>query len=458
MAIRIQNSAFLLLLVTLLKIFTCAPPKPVPISMKQPLMINNRAVDYPDLSAYSAKTPHPRALSVPDRINLLKSNPLKFFPALVDYLIEDIDDPYLRVKILHDWVALNLSYDIESYRDSSIPQQSVQNVLSSGKAVCAGFASIFTELCRTAGFEVREISGYSRGFGWSIVKWEKFDSNHAWNAVFINGFWHLIDATWDGGYCTDDYKYVKKYSTKYLFIEPKHIIYTHFPELAMDQFLTQPLTFSQFTDLPQYRGDMFQYGIYPVYQYPKTLTVKSSLEMKYRINQCKDYMAIAEMINGWEIKDIDYISIKGDTLSFWIYFPEATDYVLKLYVKQNSLDSLYWEFARFKVNVSHGTAEKPVKFYQKYDPKRFELIAPLTQPLEASDTVCFEFNNTTITELLLIWDDSLRQYLKISELWTQWSVDLPVNGHEKLTVYIWDPVTNIYQGIAEYSIACDEDD
>ena len=76
--------------------------------------------------------------------------------------------------------------------------------MSTGLAVCAGYAGLFAALALKAGLEAVVVGGSGKGFGHSPLKPGEpvppFKSNHAWNAVRIdNGQWKLIDACWGAG-------------------------------------------------------------------------------------------------------------------------------------------------------------------------------------------------------------------------------------------------------------------
>ena len=61
---------------------------------------------------------------------------------------------------------------------------------------------------RSAGLEVEEISGVSKGAGYEPGMFTQNPDNtddgaHAWNKVKIDGTWFLMDATWSAGACSE---------------------------------------------------------------------------------------------------------------------------------------------------------------------------------------------------------------------------------------------------------------
>lgn len=48
-----------------------------------------------------------------------------------------------------------------------------------------------------------KLSGYSKGYGYKIGQTFQGNSDHAWNAVYLDGRWHLLDSTWGSGTVDD---------------------------------------------------------------------------------------------------------------------------------------------------------------------------------------------------------------------------------------------------------------
>ena len=106
---------------------------------------------------------------------------------------------YEKVRAIYEYIAQNVCYDMENYRNDTVPPESYtpRGALLCGTAVCNGYAETFDLLCLFAGIESKYVIG--KGMG----------ALHAWNQVKIDGNWYNIDLTWDD---TDDerileYKY-----------------------------------------------------------------------------------------------------------------------------------------------------------------------------------------------------------------------------------------------------------
>lgn len=86
---------------------------------------------------------------------------------------------YDKVKLIHDYVINNSSYD------TKFEKSSAYDMLVDKKAVCEGYALVAYRLFLAAGLESRIISGEGNG------------EPHAWNIVKVDGKWYNIDLTWD---------------------------------------------------------------------------------------------------------------------------------------------------------------------------------------------------------------------------------------------------------------------
>ena len=123
------------------------------------------------------------ALRTGDRSVLTKSE-----KALHSYLEEVLDVTGARtmgrteaVKVLHDYLVLELKYD-ESFMDIS---HSPEGVMKNKSAVCDGYARTFRLLLTLLDIDCKVIRGTAKG------------EPHAWNLVEMEDGWYHVDVTWD---------------------------------------------------------------------------------------------------------------------------------------------------------------------------------------------------------------------------------------------------------------------
>lgn len=96
-----------------------------------------------------------------------------------------------KVKVLHDYIVLNTTYDQTYYDKLSLNREShtAYGVLEKQLAVCDGYAETLQYLLTLAGLESMIVKGEASGErGWE---------GHAGVIVKVNGTYRHLDATWD---------------------------------------------------------------------------------------------------------------------------------------------------------------------------------------------------------------------------------------------------------------------
>ncbi len=181
--------------------------------------------------------------------------------SLATYLVAPAKNEREKARSIFRWVTENIDYDVLGFFTGSFDDTSSKDVLKSRKSVCSGYSDIFSSLARSAGLEVVRIAGYGKGYGYLPGENLSAPSNHAWNAVKINGSWYLIDCTWGAGYIDDNKKYVRKFDDYYFMTPPSEFIYDHFPEDSRWQLLEHPLSKSEFEKLAFVKSEFFDYGL-----------------------------------------------------------------------------------------------------------------------------------------------------------------------------------------------------
>src|SRR5262249_35212157 len=101
---------------------------------------------------------------------------------------------------------------------------------------------------------------FAKGVGYQPGQ-EIAKSNHAWNAVRIDGHWHLVDATWGAG-SVGDKKFLKRYRDYYFLTPPEQLIFSHFPDDVRWQLLEPPVTQAEFEHWPKIRDELFALGFF----------------------------------------------------------------------------------------------------------------------------------------------------------------------------------------------------
>src|SRR5262249_7347871 len=140
------------------------------------------------------------------------------------------------------WITDRVAYDAESYlegRTSDVDCRA-EAVLTHRLTICEGYATLFQALCTQAGVEAVKVSGFAKGFGYHLGEpVDRTRTDHSWNAVKLDGRWHLLDATWGAGDLVGA-KFVKEFDDFYFLTPPDSLIFSHLPSDSRWQ-LVDPL-------------------------------------------------------------------------------------------------------------------------------------------------------------------------------------------------------------------------
>jgi len=183
---------------------------------------------------------------------------------LAAYLTATSKTDQEKARAIFRWVAANISYDVEGYGSSHYGDLSPDAVLRRREAVCQGYASLFDSLAKAAGLEAVTINGYAKGMGYRAGERFTGPTDHAWNAVKIDGRWQLIDCTWAAGIFYEGTGYRKEFDPYFFCTPPEEFLYTHFPKEARWQLVERPVSLEQFERRPYFKAPFFEKRLKPM--------------------------------------------------------------------------------------------------------------------------------------------------------------------------------------------------
>ncbi len=163
--------------------------------------------------------------------------------SLAAYLIKPAKDDTEKTRAIFRWLTDRIAYESTLLKQAE-PNRP-ENVLKDRKAVCMGYAELFTELAKAAGLEVVSIRGFAKGY--TVLPPDKLidSGNHRWNAVKIDGTWRLLDATWGAGSLQKE-AFSKSLNDYFFLTPPDKLIYSHFPKDPQWQLLTPLVSEEEF--------------------------------------------------------------------------------------------------------------------------------------------------------------------------------------------------------------------
>jgi len=172
-----------------------------------------------------------------------------------------------KAEVIFLWIAHNVRYDCKKFHQQKRPeitarskeelerkilefrQGEIEKTAKYKKGICEDYSRLFKALCDHAGLEAVVVTGNARDF---YKPYRSAHNNpHAWNAVKIDGQWHLLDATWAAGYTDPEVsKFTRKLSAGYFKTPPAWFAQNHFPDDPDWQLLEKPLDKNAFSRQP----------------------------------------------------------------------------------------------------------------------------------------------------------------------------------------------------------------
>ena len=124
--------------------------------------------------------------------------------SLAQSITNNLSGDYEKALAIHDWVCKNIYYDSDSINGSyNTAPYVASDVLEEKRAVCLGYANLYAALCRSISIPCNVVTGYALGVNendsknWNDINLSETESNHAWNEVYTDNRWVIVDTTWD---------------------------------------------------------------------------------------------------------------------------------------------------------------------------------------------------------------------------------------------------------------------
>lgn len=96
-----------------------------------------------------------------------------------------------KVKAIYAYITANIAYDdklADNVTTDYLP--SIDRTLTTKKDICYGYSALFAAMLRSLDIPTKLVMGDS----------EYVDVYHAWNEVYLNGKWVIVDTTVDAGF------------------------------------------------------------------------------------------------------------------------------------------------------------------------------------------------------------------------------------------------------------------
>jgi len=255
-------------------------------------------------------------------------------PRLAAYLVKPARNDREKARAIFRWVTANIDYDADSYFRNDYTPHNTEDVLSSGKAVCDGYANLFKQLADQVGLETVMISGFTKGFSY-LTRGRLGLVDHAWNAVKIDGQWQLLDSTWGAGYLNGRKKsFERRFKPHYFLTPPAVFIFDHFPDNPRWQLLTNQLSKKAFAQLTYLRSGFFKAGLELISHPQGDLQTRGNLTITLRAPKGSYISAL--LVQGEKNLPRSLVNLErqGELYSITPSFPKNGDYRLRIFAKR----------------------------------------------------------------------------------------------------------------------------
>jgi len=298
--------------------------------------------------------------------------------ALADYLAGSAQTDRGKARAIFTWIAKHVAYDITRYGEPP----DAENVLATRRAVCAGYAKLFAALAEAAGLETVVIHGDAKGIGPPAAIDADGLLNHDWNAVRIEGQWHLLDCTWGAGYLDKYGRFVREFRDHYFLTPPQLFAYDHLPREEKWQLLASPLTRDTFLSQPTVQPAFFRYGLRFRSHPLGRIEAQGSLTVAF--DAPEDTMLMAELYQYGAVLEEHQTFAQPEASGFAIhvFLPSTGEYMLRVYARRRNSGELEYDSAvEYKIHNTEPGAGRFPKMYGSFQERACYLAKPLSGEL-----------------------------------------------------------------------------
>jgi hypothetical protein len=342
-------------------------------------------------SLIATATGSSRDFSAIDRHALNTPESVEFsVESLADYLIRPATDDIEKIRVLFRWITANIHYDNQSTGSRAIHFSNPNDVLKIRSTVCAGYATLIESLGRAAGLEVRQISGFAKGYGYTVGDSVLYPPNHTWNAVRLNGKWHLLDATWGAGHLDENGRFNRAFDEHFFLTDPKELITTHLPTDPRWQLLNPPVSEKTFIDMPLLKPAFFHHQLRLNNHSP----INCNNQVIIRLGNPRYAQLSGRLIHNGKILDESLLFIQNENSDAVIRVnsPGRGSFILRIFARgSREQGELEWalDFLLKSQSIRQTNLAFPL-VYSSFRQHQVRLFEPISGKLYVGRSVRFE--------------------------------------------------------------------
>ena len=182
---------------------------------------------------HNKRTYHQRTKSdVRIKLGVLSEDDKTLLLNTIDTIIEDKETDYAKIMAISNWISSNIYYDQDMFNNISPRWDDAINTFKTRRSVCQGYSDLALKMLTLAGYDTKMVIGYALGMSANNKTLEEVSSadvNHAWNEVFLDGRWIIIDTTWNSQNKFENGKYETPHPARITYFDatPQMFSYTH---------------------------------------------------------------------------------------------------------------------------------------------------------------------------------------------------------------------------------------
>ncbi|XP_071445248.1 hillarin [Hetaerina americana] len=320
---------------------------------------------------------HPIEFAQVDQIAIsVAKEDQKTFTDLVRQLVGRCGSDVEKARTIFRWITVKNLNTMQF--DDNLRGDTPMGLLRGIKHGTESYHVLFKRLCSYAGLHCVVIKGYSKSAGYQPgVRFEDNRFRNSWNAVYVAGAWRFVQCNWGARHLvnakdapkqgstnsptpamtsspstgnsptgkgkSDSLRY--EYDDHYFLTDPREFIYEFYPLQSEWQLLKQPITLTEFEDLPFVRSLFFRYGLYFPDNNTKAVMstdstgaatiriampphMQSSLIFHYNLKSCDSE---SDTYDGVSLKRFVMQSVVGDVVAFRVHAPCSGSFLLDVF-------------------------------------------------------------------------------------------------------------------------------
>jgi transglutaminase/protease-like cytokinesis protein 3 len=211
----------------------------------------------------SAMQAQPRRINVDSMVDAMNITKASFPEDLADTLLVPFKTDSEKVRAIFYWMTQHIRYDMKEFHfgpgispgkdPDTYEYRLATRTLRLHRGICGDYSLLFAYLCNYAHISCTMVTGFAlveRPFFLHMLLYNQLE-NHAWNAVCINGNYHLVDVTWA---CGEGKEGNRPVNETYYLTPPDVFILDHHPVDTKWELLNKPLRMWAFMDNAKHPG------------------------------------------------------------------------------------------------------------------------------------------------------------------------------------------------------------